>query len=178
MRGVTCSGAGREQGALRNGAPLRVGGTAGFAWADPAKLAGADYRNHQMVDILRIDGQSTVQTACAEALSDASAIRPERGIGRAVWSPRSSASGRALHPVGFIVSNLRRPAERVVVFHNQRGTAEDQGGQERDQTSATFCRQFRHTGMVEGAVCLDGGESDRISLPKTRCPPYRSRSQP
>ena len=31
----------------------------------------------------------------------------------------------AVHPrVGFIVTNMTRPAERVVVFYNQRGTAE------------------------------------------------------
>ena len=31
-----------------------------------------------------------------------------------------------LYPrVGFIVTNLARPAERVVTFYNQRGTAEN-----------------------------------------------------
>jgi hypothetical protein len=34
------------------------------------------------------------------------------------------ASGRALSLIGFIVTNLSRPAESVVGFYNQRGTAE------------------------------------------------------
>jgi hypothetical protein len=34
------------------------------------------------------------------------------------------APGRALSAVGFIVSNMTRPAERVVGFYNQRGAAE------------------------------------------------------
>jgi hypothetical protein len=39
--------------------------------------------------------------------------------------PRSSGIRRELYPrVGFIVTNLGRPTERVVAFYNQRGTAE------------------------------------------------------
>ena len=34
------------------------------------------------------------------------------------------ASGRALSALGFIVTNLARPSERVVTFYNQRGAAE------------------------------------------------------
>jgi hypothetical protein len=34
------------------------------------------------------------------------------------------ASGRAVSRVGFIVTNLARPPERVVAFYNLRGTAE------------------------------------------------------
>jgi hypothetical protein len=34
------------------------------------------------------------------------------------------APGRALPAVGFIVTNLTRPAERVSKFYNGRGTAE------------------------------------------------------
>jgi hypothetical protein len=33
-------------------------------------------------------------------------------------------AGRASHRVGFIVTNLARPVERVVAFYNQRGTCE------------------------------------------------------
>ena len=39
--------------------------------------------------------------------------------------PRSSGIPGELYPaVGLIVSNMTRPTERVVAFHNQRGTAE------------------------------------------------------
>ena len=34
------------------------------------------------------------------------------------------ASGELYPRVGYIVANLARPAERVVAFYNQRGTAE------------------------------------------------------
>jgi len=35
------------------------------------------------------------------------------------WHP-----GELYSRVGFIVTNMARPAERVVAFYNQRGTAE------------------------------------------------------
>ena len=55
----------------------------------------------------------------------ASAIRPDHGAGSAGWSPRSNGIPGELYPrVGFIVTNLTRPADRVVAFYNQRGTAE------------------------------------------------------
>ena len=55
----------------------------------------------------------------------ASAIRLEAGPSHAGWSPRSSGTMASSYPrVGFIVTNLARPAERVVDFYNGRGTAE------------------------------------------------------
>ena len=45
--------------------------------------------------------------------------KPRRVVAKVEWHPEE------LYPrVGFIVSNLARPAERVVAFYNQRGTAE------------------------------------------------------
>ena len=45
--------------------------------------------------------------------------RKRRVVAKVEWHPGE------LHPrVGFIVSNLSRPAERVVAFYNQRGKAE------------------------------------------------------
>ena len=44
---------------------------------------------------------------------------PRRVVAKVEWHPRE------LYPrVGFIVTNMTRPAERVVMFYNQRGTAE------------------------------------------------------
>jgi Transposase DDE domain group 1 len=72
----------------------------------------------------------------AQAPSRATAARGSPGLRElrlsgaelAESSPRRSegrmASRRALPRVGFIVTNLARSAERVVVFYNQRGTAE------------------------------------------------------
>jgi hypothetical protein len=44
---------------------------------------------------------------------------PRRVVAKVEWHP-----GELYPRVGFIVTNLARPAERVVAFHNQRGTAE------------------------------------------------------
>ena len=45
--------------------------------------------------------------------------KPRRVIAKVEWHP-----GELYPRVGFIVTNLSRPAERVVAFYNQRGTAE------------------------------------------------------
>ena len=45
--------------------------------------------------------------------------KPRRVIAKVEWHP-----GELVPRVGFIVTNLSRPAERVVTFYNQRGTAE------------------------------------------------------
>src|SRR6516165_695627 len=45
--------------------------------------------------------------------------QPRRVIAKVEWHPEE------LYPrVGFIVTNMRRPAERVVAFYNKRGTCE------------------------------------------------------
>jgi Transposase DDE domain group 1 len=44
---------------------------------------------------------------------------PRRVVAKVEWHP-----GQLYPTVGFIVTNLSRPAERVVSFYNQRGTAE------------------------------------------------------
>ena len=59
------------------------------------------------------------------AITPASAIRRQAGTSRDVSWPRSSGTRVSFTPrVGFIVTNLARPAERVVAFYNRRGTAE------------------------------------------------------
>ena len=45
--------------------------------------------------------------------------KPRRVVAKVEWHP-----GELYPGVGFIVTNLARPAERVVAFYNQRGTAE------------------------------------------------------
>jgi hypothetical protein len=45
--------------------------------------------------------------------------KPRRVIAKVEWHP-----GELYPRVGFIVTNMTRPAERVVAFYNQRGTAE------------------------------------------------------
>ena len=52
--------------------------------------------------------------------------KPRRVIAKVEWHP-----GELYPRVGFIVTNMSRPAENVVAFYNKRGTvrAMDQGGQ-------------------------------------------------
>ena len=55
--------------------------------------------------------------------------KPRRVVAKVEWHP-----GELYPRFGFVVTNLSRPAERVVAFYNQRGTgrAVRQGRQERD----------------------------------------------
>ena len=45
--------------------------------------------------------------------------KPRRVIAKVEWHP-----GELCPRVGFIVTNMSRPAERVVAFYNKRGTCE------------------------------------------------------
>ena len=45
--------------------------------------------------------------------------KARRVVTRVEWHP-----GELYPRVGFIVTNMARPAERIVAFYNQRGTAE------------------------------------------------------
>lgn len=49
----------------------------------------------------------------------ASWAKPRRVVAKVEWHP-----GELYPRVGFVVTNMARPAERVVAFYNQRGTAE------------------------------------------------------
>src|SRR5262249_26497704 len=65
-----------------------------------------------------------LRTMCAGSMP-ISAIRPEPGPSRGGLSPRSSGNRGELYPLlGFIVTNMSRPAKRVVAFYNKRGTCE------------------------------------------------------
>ena len=69
----------------------------------------------------------------------ASAIRPRPGTNPAASYPR----------VGFIVTNLSRPTERVVAFYNQRGTAEQwiKEGKNAIKWTRLSCRKCRHNAV-------------------------------
>ena len=66
--------------------------------------------------------------------------KPRRVVAKVEWHP-----GELYPRVGFIVTNLGRPAERVVAFYNQRGTAEQwiKEGQERDPVDTPIVPQVR-----------------------------------
>jgi DDE family transposase len=72
----------------------------------------------------------------------ASATRPDHGASPAGWWPRSS--GTPYPRVGFIVTNLARPAERVAAFYNHRGTCEQwiKEGKGAIKWTRLSCRSF------------------------------------
>ncbi|MDP6954102.1 MAG: transposase [Alphaproteobacteria bacterium] len=67
--------------------------------------------------------------------------RKRRVVAKVEWHP-----GELYPRVGFIVTNLSRPAERVVAFYNQRGTAEQwiKEGKYAIKWTRLSCRKFRN----------------------------------
>jgi hypothetical protein len=65
--------------------------------------------------------------------------KPRRVVAKVEWHP-----GELYPRVGFIVTNLVRPAERVVAFYNQRGTAEQwiKEGKGAIKWTRLSCRSF------------------------------------
>jgi len=65
--------------------------------------------------------------------------KPRRVIAKVEWHP-----GELYPRVGFIVTNLSRPAERVVAFYNQRGTCEQwiKEGKGAIKWTRLSCRMF------------------------------------
>ncbi len=59
------------------------------------------------------------------------------------------ASWELVPRVGFIVTNLSRPAERVVAFYNQRGKAEQyiKEGKNAIKWTRLSCRKFRYNAV-------------------------------
>ena len=65
--------------------------------------------------------------------------KPRRVVAKVEWHP-----GELVPRVGFIVTNLSRPAERVVAFYNQRGTSEQwiKEGKSAIKWTRLSCRTF------------------------------------
>ena len=65
--------------------------------------------------------------------------KPRRVVAKVEWQP-----GELYPRVGFIATNLARPAERVVTFYNQRGTAEQwiKAGKGAIKWTRLSCRTF------------------------------------
>ena len=70
--------------------------------------------------------------------------RKRRVVAKVEWHP-----GELYPRVGFIVTNLSRPAERVVAFYNQRGTAEQhiKEGKHAIKWTRLSCRRFCHNAV-------------------------------
>ena len=74
----------------------------------------------------------------------ASWTKPRRVIAKVEWHP-----GELYPRVGFIVTNMSRPAERVVAFYNKRGT----GRQRCDQVDAAVMPDVRRQRGPAPASC-------------------------
>ena len=74
----------------------------------------------------------------------ASWAKARRVIAKVEWHP-----GELYPRVGFIVTNLARPAERIIAFYNQRGTAEQhiKEGKNAIQWTRLSCRKFAHNAV-------------------------------
>jgi hypothetical protein len=74
----------------------------------------------------------------------ASWTKRRRVVAKVEWHP-----GELYPRVGFVVTNLFRPAERVVAFYNQRGTAEQwiKEGKNAVRWTRLSCRRFRHNAV-------------------------------
>jgi hypothetical protein len=70
--------------------------------------------------------------------------KKRRVVAKVEWHP-----GELYPRVGFIVTNLSRPAERVVAFYNHRGTAEQyiKEGKNAIQWTRLSCRKFRNNAV-------------------------------
>jgi len=70
--------------------------------------------------------------------------KKRRVVAKVEWHP-----GELYPRVGFIVTNLTRPAKRVVAFYNQRGTAEQhiKEGKNAILWTRLSCRKFRHNAV-------------------------------
>ena len=70
--------------------------------------------------------------------------KKRRVVAKVEWHP-----GELYPRVGFIVTNLSRPAERVVAFYNHRGTAEQyiKEGKSAIKWTRLSCRNFRNNAV-------------------------------
>ena len=96
--------------------------------------------------------------------------KPRRVVAKVEWHP-----GELYPRVGFIVTNLSRPAERVVAFYNQRGTCEQyiKEGKNAIKWTRLSCRSFAANAvrLQLHALAYNLGNFMRtLAMPKTAEP--------
>ncbi|SRR6266568_2786579 len=98
--------------------------------------------------------------------------RPRRVVAKVEWHP-----GELYPRVGFIVTHLVRPAERVVAFYNHRGTAEQwiKEGKGAIKWTRLSCRPLPPTRFAFS--CTRWPTISAISCGRWRCPRRRSRGR-
>ena len=98
--------------------------------------------------------------------------KPRRVVAKVEWHP-----GELYPRVGFIVTNLARPTERVVAFYNQRGTAEQwiKEGKGAIKWTRLSCRTFSANAvrLQLHALAYNLGNFMRtLAMPKTAQQPW------
>jgi hypothetical protein len=96
--------------------------------------------------------------------------KPRRVVAKVEWH-----QGELYPRVGFIVTNLKRPAERVSKFYNGRGTAEQWIREGKNALRWTRCPAARSGTMRCGCSCLRWPTTSPTFFARWRCP-MRSRS--
>ena len=107
---------------------------------------------------------------CQLQLSGGSWNKPRRVVAKVEWHP-----GELYPRVGFIVTNLARPAERVVAFYNKRGTCEQwiKEGKGAIKWTRLSCRSFAANAvrLQLHALAYNLGNFMRtLAMPKTAKP--------
>ena len=92
--------------------------------------------------------------------------KPRRVVAKVEWHP-----GELYPRVGFIVTNLARPAGRVVAFYNQRGTAEQWI---KEGKSGRGCHAARSATTPSASSSMRSPTTSATSCGRWRCPRRRS----
>jgi Transposase DDE domain group 1 len=98
--------------------------------------------------------------------------KPRRVVAKVEWHP-----GELCPRVGFIVTNLARPAERIVGFYNHRGTCEQYIKRVRAQSSGPGCRAAPSPRMPSAFSSTRWPTISATSCARWRCPRRRSRGR-
>ena len=96
--------------------------------------------------------------------------KPRRVVAKVEWHP-----GELYPRVGFIVTNLARPAERVVAFYNQRGTAEQWIKEGKGRSNGPGSRAVPSPPTPSAFSSMRSPTTSAISCERWRRPRRRSR---
>ena len=98
------------------------------------------YRELDDALCLTITAAGLLQDGRSFSYQAASWSKARRVVAKVEWHP-----GELYPRVGFIVTNLSRPAERIVAFYNHRGTAEQwiREGKSAIKWTRLSCRSFK-----------------------------------
>jgi hypothetical protein len=98
--------------------------------------------------------------------------KPRRVVAKVEWHP-----GELYPRVGFIVTNLSRPAERIVAFYNQRGTCEHGSKRARARSNGLGCHAVLSPPTRSAFSSTRSPTASATSCARWRCRRQRSRGR-